>query len=95
MSEEQLAALLSRLKDDVFLREKLQCAPDLDTAVALAEEAGFKVSKADWLNFQASDNLELSDEDLEGVAGGGSKDCNKETYHKRPECQQTRGYATK
>jgi predicted ribosomally synthesized peptide with nif11-like leader len=95
MSEEQLAALLSRLNDDALLREKFQNAPDLDTAVALAEEAGFKVSKADWLKFQASDNLELSDEDLEGVAGGGSKNCHKETNHNRPECQQPRQNATK
>jgi hypothetical protein len=30
-------------------REKLKGAADLDTAVALANEAGFDVSKADWL----------------------------------------------
>jgi len=71
MSEDQIAAFLSRLNDDALLREKFQNAPDLDAAVALAEEAGFKVSKADWHKFLASDNLELSDEDLEGVAGGG------------------------
>ena len=40
MSEDQIAAFLSRLNDDALLREKFQNAPDLDTAVALAEEAG-------------------------------------------------------
>jgi predicted ribosomally synthesized peptide with nif11-like leader len=41
--------------------------------VALAKEAGFEVSKADWLKYQAKHTLELSDEELEGVAGGGVK----------------------
>jgi predicted ribosomally synthesized peptide with nif11-like leader len=70
MSEEQLAALLAKLKDDAALREQLQAAADLDAAVALAKEAGFDVSKADWLKYQAKQNLELSDEELEEMAGG-------------------------
>jgi len=70
MSEEQLAALLAKLKDDEGLQEKLKGAADLDAAVALAKEAGFDVSKADWLKYQAQQTLELSDEELEGVAGG-------------------------
>jgi predicted ribosomally synthesized peptide with nif11-like leader len=71
MSEEQLAALLAKLKDDAVLQEKLKGAPDLDAAVAMAKEAGFDVSKTDWLKYQANQTLELSDEELEGVAGGG------------------------
>ena len=70
MSEEQLAALLAKLKDDAGLQEKLNGAADLDAAVALAKEAGFDVSKADWLKHQAKQTIELSDEELEGVAGG-------------------------
>jgi predicted ribosomally synthesized peptide with nif11-like leader len=70
MSEEQLATLLAKLKDDARLRDKLQGAADLDAAVALAKEAGFDVSKADWLKYQAKQTLELSDEELEGVTGG-------------------------
>ena len=70
MSEEQLAALLAKLKDDAGLQEKLRIAADLDAAVALAKEAGFDVSKADWLKYQAKQTIELSDEELEGVAGG-------------------------
>ena len=70
MSEEQLAALLAKLKEDVGLQEKLQGAADLDAAVAVAKEAGFDVSKADLLKYQAQQTLELSDEELEGVAGG-------------------------
>jgi predicted ribosomally synthesized peptide with nif11-like leader len=70
MSEEQLSALLASLKEDAGLREKLQGAADIDAAVALAKEAGFDVSKADWMKYQARQILELSDEELEGVAGG-------------------------
>jgi predicted ribosomally synthesized peptide with nif11-like leader len=70
MSEEQLSALLAKLKDDAGLQEKLKGAADLDAAVAMAQEAGFDVSKADWLRYQAKQSLQLSDEELEGVAGG-------------------------
>ena len=71
MSEEQLSALLAQLREDAGLREKLQGAADLDAAVALAKEAGFDVSKADWLKYQEEHSSELSDEELEGMAGGG------------------------
>ena len=73
MSEEQLSALLAKLKEDTDLQEKLKGAGDLDAAVAIAKEAGFDMSKADWLRYQANQRLlvkDLSDEELEGVAGG-------------------------
>jgi len=57
MSEGQLAALLAKLKDDAGLRENLQGAGDLDAAVTLAKEAGFDVSKVDWLRYQAKQTL--------------------------------------
>jgi len=69
MSEQQLQALLAKIKDDAGLREKLQGAPDLDAALALVMEAGFDVSKQEWLRNQATQTLELSDAELEGVAG--------------------------
>lgn len=78
MSEEQLSALLAKLKEDAGLREKLQGAADLDAAVALAKKAGFDVSKADWLKHQARQTLELSDKELEGLAGGDEKMGTKE-----------------
>jgi predicted ribosomally synthesized peptide with nif11-like leader len=73
MSEEQLAALLAKLKDDAGLREKLKEAADLDAVLAIAKDAGFDVSKAAWLRYQAKQTLELSDEELEGIAGGNCK----------------------
>jgi predicted ribosomally synthesized peptide with nif11-like leader len=60
MSEEQLSAFLAKLKEDTDLREKFKGAGDLDASVELAKEAGFDVSKADWLRYQAKQTLELS-----------------------------------
>jgi predicted ribosomally synthesized peptide with nif11-like leader len=70
MSEEQLSALLAKLKEDMGLQEKLKGAADLDVAVAMAQDAGFDVEKADWLKHQAKQLVELSDEELEGAVGG-------------------------
>jgi predicted ribosomally synthesized peptide with nif11-like leader len=67
MSEEQLSALLAKLKVDAGLREKFKGAADLDAAVAIAQEAGFDVSKGD---ISYTDKVELSDEALESLAGG-------------------------
>jgi predicted ribosomally synthesized peptide with nif11-like leader len=72
MSEEQLSALLAKIKEDAGLQEKLKGAADLDAFLAIAKVAGFDVSKADWLKYQAQQTLELSEEELEGVAGGKS-----------------------
>ena len=70
MSEEQLAALIAKLKDDEGLQEKLKGAADLDAVLAIAKDAGFEINKPDWLRYQAKKTIELSDEELEGVAGG-------------------------
>ena len=72
MSEEQLAALLAKLKNDGGLQEKLKGAADPDAAVALAKEAGFDISKDDWLKYRLEQPFELSDEELEGISGGAS-----------------------
>ena len=70
MSSEQLTALLAKLREDAGFREKFQGAADLDAFLEIAKEAGFNISKADWLKHQAQQTLELSDEELESVAGG-------------------------
>ena len=70
MSEEQLVALLAKLQEDKGLQEKLKGAADLDAVLAIAKDAGFDVSKAAWLRYQAQQTIELSDEELEGIAGG-------------------------
>jgi predicted ribosomally synthesized peptide with nif11-like leader len=79
MSEEQLTALLAKIKEDAGLQEKFKGAADLDAAVALAKEAGFDVSKADWLKYQAKQTLELSDAELEVAGGYDRYNCQSET----------------
>ena len=48
MSEEQLTALLAKIKEDAGLQEKLKGAADLVAAMAIAKEAGFDLSNADF-----------------------------------------------
>ena len=76
MSEEQLSALFAKLEEDAGLREKLQSAANIDAALAIAKEAGFDVSKADFeakaeelQTLKLLAKKDLSDEDLESVAG--------------------------
>ena len=66
MSEQQLKAFLEKVKRDTALQEKLKAASDANTVAAIAKEAGFSISVDDLKNAQS----EISDEELEGVAGG-------------------------
>ena len=66
MSEEQLKAFIAKAKDDQSIQEKLKAASDADAVAAIAKEAGFNVS-ADLITKAQS---EISDEELENVAGG-------------------------
>ena len=71
MSEEQLKAFLEAVKADAGLQEKLNAVADSDDAVvAIAKEAGFVIS-ADLLQGFPGLEREISEEDLDGVAGGG------------------------
>jgi predicted ribosomally synthesized peptide with nif11-like leader len=78
MSEEQLKAFLAALEADTGLQDKLKAAVEgeIDTAdetaavIAIANEAGFTITAADLLRNEAQNILTLSDEELEGVAGG-------------------------
>ena len=66
MSEEPLNAFLEKVKGDTSLQEKLKVAADADAVAAIAKEAGFSISADDLTKAQ----YELSDKELEGVAGG-------------------------
>jgi len=70
MPEEQITAFLAAVKADAELEQKLKGAKDLDGAVAIANEAGFSVSKDAWLSYQAEQSLELSDDEVAGLDGG-------------------------
>ena len=63
MSEEQLKAFLAKAKDDQFIQDKLKAAQSTEDVVAIAKEYGYE--------FTADKITELSEEELEGVAGGG------------------------
>ncbi|KZR88107.1 Nitrogen fixation protein of unknown function [Synechococcus sp. MIT S9509] len=69
MSEEQLKAFLEKVKGDTSLQEKLKAASDADTVISIAKEAGFSISTDDLKKAQS----ELSEEELEGVAGGANQ----------------------
>ena len=51
---------------DTILQEKFKAAADSNAILTIAKEAGFSISANDLKNAQS----ELSDEELEGVAGG-------------------------
>ena len=78
MSEEQLKAFLEKVQGDTSLQEKLKAAADADAVAAIAKEAGFSIS-ADDLTTKAQS--EPSDQELEGVAGGGTSSC---CYQRQP-----------
>ena len=69
MSEEQLKSFLQTVKTDTSLREKLKGAADADAALAIAKEAGFVITAEDIQSMDSA-TTDLSDEELEGVAGG-------------------------
>ena len=66
MSEEQLKAFLEKVKADTSLQEKLKAATTPEAAVEIAKEATFAITTGD---IQTS-STELSDDELEGAAGG-------------------------
>ena len=70
MSRDQLNAFLEKVKADTTLQDKLKEAADVDTVVSIVEEVDFSISGDDLKNAQS----ELSDEELEGVAGGAHTD---------------------
>ena len=62
MSLEQLKAFLEKVKGDKSLQDKLKAAKTPEDVVGIAKEHGHE--------FTADKIAELSEEELEGVAGG-------------------------
>ena len=69
MSEEQLNAFLEKVKGDTSLQEKLNAAASPEAAIEIAKAAGFAITAEDIQSMQSA-TVELSDEELEGAAGG-------------------------
>ena len=70
MSEEQLKAFLEKVKADTSLQDKLKAAASPEAAMDIAKAAGFSITAEDIQSMQSA-TVELSDEELEGAAGGG------------------------
>ena len=68
MSDDQFKAFLEAVEADAALQEKVQTEASryADAVVAIAKEAGFGITADDVKRAQ----LEISEDDLEGVAGG-------------------------
>ena len=66
MSEEQLKSFWEAIQADPSLQEKLKASTDADAIATIAKEAGFEISAEEIKRAQS----ELSDEQLDGVAGG-------------------------
>ena len=78
MSEEQLKAFVEKVKADTSLQEKLKAAASPEAAIEIAKEAGFLITAEDIQSMNNNrETVELSDEELEGAAGGinGGRDC--------------------
>ena len=69
MSEEQLNAFLEKVKSDTSLQEKLKAAGSIEAVIEIAKAAGFAITAEDIQSMQSA-TAELSDEELEGAAGG-------------------------
>ena len=69
MSEEQLKAFIAKAKDDQSIQEKLKTAKTPEDVVGIAKEHGHEFT-ADKIS-KLGDTRELSEDELEGLAGGG------------------------
>ena len=67
MSIDQLKAFLEKVKSDTSLQDKLKAAKSPEDVVAIAKEHGH--------DFGTEHINQLSEEELEGVAGGGQYRC--------------------
>ena len=70
MSQQTLNAFIAKVQTDNGLLDQMKVATDAAAAIAIAKTAGFEITAADLIRHQAAVVAELSDEDLEGVAGG-------------------------
>ena len=69
MSEEQFKAFLEKAKVDTNLQMKIKAAKSSDELVGIAHDAGYEIVVEDLKN------SDLSEEDLEHIAGGGACAC--------------------
>jgi len=70
MSQEALQAFVERVNDDESFRNGLVGAADNDARLRMAQDAGFDITAEDFAALRAQQMEELSEEDLQLIAGG-------------------------
>lgn len=71
MSQQAVSALMERVETDQAFRERLESAPTNEAKREVVVDAGYDIEPSDLPAFRSEYGLsELSDEDLEKVAGG-------------------------
>ena len=68
MSEEQLKAFIAKAKEDTSIQEQLKAAKTADDVIGIAKEHGHE--------FATEHITQLSEKELEGVAGGAKQSAN-------------------
>jgi predicted ribosomally synthesized peptide with nif11-like leader len=74
MTSDHLQQLLTALRSDPALKARLAAATTVEEAIAIAEGAGIAVSGDDLLAARRLQTPELTDAELEAVAGGAESD---------------------
>ena len=69
MSKENLDQFIQKVTDSEHLQARIGEEIDIESLIALGAEHGYEFTAEDL-----AQNVELSDEELDGVAGGGSSD---------------------
>ena len=69
MSEEHLKAFIAQVQADKALQARLKTAEGIDAVILIAKEAGYSINVED-LSRPSLSNQQLSDKELENVAGG-------------------------
>ena len=77
MSEDQLSAFLSKVKDSAELQERLAGACVAEEIISIANQSGFPLTKEDWHSCIDSVVSDLGDDELESLAGGTNCDCKR------------------
>ena len=73
MSEEQFKAFLEKIKGDAGLQERLKVAQSPQHIVEIAKDHGHDLSLDHF--------IELGEDELDGIAGGGIHMCCKTTHN--------------
>ena len=70
LPEEQFKKFVELVKSDTAVQDKLKSAADLDAVLTIAKEVGFTFT-TDSIGSSSPSKQNLSEDDLERVAGGG------------------------